>query len=402
MRWVDAFCPCCANRGLQEFYRVDGVPVNNCMILPTRREALDFPRADLRIALCEACGFVTNTAFSPDKLRYDAAYEESQVYSPTFAAFQDRLIGTLIERYDLRGRTIVEIGCGKGDFLARLCELGKNWGIGIDPTSVPERLTGEAADRVRFVNEFYGERHGAIPADFVCCRHALEHIPDVGDFVRLVRATVVERRTPVFFEIPDVLRVLHEAAYWDLYYEHCSYFTPGTLARLFEVSGFEVRDLRLDYDGQYVLLDAAAAEDPVPGLSTRWDQPDGVRRAVLGFERAIARRLDGWRSYFAEVRRSGKRVVIWGSGSKCVAFLTTLGVTDEVEYVTDVNPHRHGNFILGAGLQIVAPRYLRHYRPDEVIVMNPIYRGEIAAMLAEMGLGSRVVTADETLEALAS
>ena len=43
----------------------------------------------------------------------------------------------------------------------------------------------------------------------------------------------------VFFELPDTERVLTEAAFWDIYYEHCSYFTPGSLARLFRRTGFE-------------------------------------------------------------------------------------------------------------------------------------------------------------------
>jgi len=34
----------------------------------------------------------------------------------------------------------------------------------------------------------------------------------------------------VLFEIPDVRRVLEEGAFWDIYYEHCSYFTLGSLA----------------------------------------------------------------------------------------------------------------------------------------------------------------------------
>lgn len=394
---VDAICPCCGNRGLQQFYNVDNVPVNNCLIVPTRREALAFPRADLRIAVCEDCGFITNTAFDLARLHYDASYEETQTFSPTFTAFQDSLIGRLMDRYALRGKRVVEIGCGKGTFLERLCELGGNEGIGIDPTSIQGRLTGPAAHRVRFINEFYGEHHGGIRSDFLCCRHALEHIPDVATFIRTIRRAVGRSRTPIFFEIPDVLRVLRDTAYWDIYYEHCSYFTPGTFARLFEMNGFEVTDLRLEYDAQYVTLEARAVDLPAPALSTHWDRPEDVLQAVRAFERTIARRLAAWRAYFDDVRRTGKRVVIWGSGSKCVSFLTTIGVTNEIEYVTDVNPHRHGNFILGTGLEIVAPRFLLDYRPDEVIVMNSIYRDEIAGMLADIGVAPVILTADEPL-----
>ena len=48
--------------------------------------------------------------------------------------------------------------------------------------------------------------------------------------------------TVVFFQIPNARYVLCDVAFWDIYYEHCSYFTKGSLARLFRQAGFEVRD----------------------------------------------------------------------------------------------------------------------------------------------------------------
>ena len=84
---------------------------------------------------------------------------------------------------------------------------------------------------------------------------------------------------------------------------------------------------------------------------------------------------------------------------KCVAFLTTLRLDpDGGIVVTDINPHRHGKFIPGIGMEIAPPQALRAFAPDEVIVMNGIYRDEIAGMLSEMGVVARVISADETME----
>ena len=44
----------------------------------------------------------------------------------------------------------------------------------------------------------------------------------------MVRRAIGDRLdTVVLFELPDVERVLREVAFWDVYYEHCSYFTLG-------------------------------------------------------------------------------------------------------------------------------------------------------------------------------
>jgi hypothetical protein len=78
--------------------------------------------------------------------------------------------------------------------------------------------------------------------------------------------------------------------------------------------------------------------------------------------------------------------VVWGSGSKGVAFLSALGGGSEIEYVVDINPFRQGKFMAGTGQEIVSPAFLADYKPDVAIAMNPIYRGEIQDDLRRMGL----------------
>jgi SAM-dependent methyltransferase len=401
LRRIDGRCPSCESRALQLFYSVDNIPVNSCLVVDSREAGRAFPRGDLRIAVCEACGYITNTAFDLKRLRYDPTYEETQTFSSTFSAFEDDLIESLLTNHDLFGKTVVEIGCGKGTFLARMAELGGIHGIGIDPTSVHERLTGVAAENVTFLNEFYAEKHSSIPADFIACRHALEHIPDVAGFLRTVRNAVGNRPTPIFFELPETLRVLRDTAYWDIYFEHCGYFTPGSLARAFEQQRFDVTDVRVGYDDQYLMLEAKTAAYPGPRYSVKLDQPADVVRECETFEQNVGEMLNAWHDYFERAGRLGKRTAIWGSGSKCVAFMTTLQIDEEIAAVTDINPYRHGKFLIGSGKQIVSPEQLRSERIDEVIVMNSIYRDEVAAKLESLGISTSVITADTPLGAIA-
>jgi hypothetical protein len=83
--------------------------------------------------------------------------------------------------------------------------------------------------------------------------------------------------------------------------------------------------------------------------------------------------------------------VIWGSGSKGVSFLTTLGIEAEVEYAVDINPYKHGMYMAGTGQRIVPPEFLREYRPDLVIAMNPVYLAEIGAALESLGVEAELV-----------
>ncbi len=385
-------CPNCGARGLREFYEVRNVPVHSCLLMSNQQDALRFPRGDVALGLCETCGFISNVAFDPKVQDYSPLYEDQQCFSATFNAFATDLASRLIQKYDLHDKTIVEIGCGKGDFLALLCELGNNRGVGIDPSFIPGRLESPAADRITFIQDFYSERYAHYHGDLVCCRHTLEHIPATGEFVRTVRRAIGDRSdTVVFFELPDVSRVLRELAFWDIYYEHCSYFSLGSLARLFRSCGFAVTDLARAFDDQYLLLEALPANGETSPRLPQENDLEQMARDVASFAEGNRAKLETWRRQLAQIRRNGRRAVIWGSGSKCVAFLSTLNVRDEIDYVVDINPHRHGKFLAGSGKQIMPPEFLREYKPDTVMAMNPVYCAEIRRDLERMGLNPELI-----------
>ncbi|HEY53857.1 MAG TPA: methyltransferase domain-containing protein [Caldilineae bacterium] len=380
-------CPACNATDLSVFYEVSAAPVHSVLLHFDRDEALNYPTGDIRLAFCPTCGFISNIAFDPSLHEYSDRYEETQGFSPTFGAFHRRLAQHLIDRYDLHGKDILEIGCGKGEFLTLLCELGDNRGVGVDPAYVPGRLDSPAAGRITFIRDFYSERYAHLRADFVVCKMTLEHIPDVGEFVSMVRRAIGDRPdTTVFFQIPEIRRILRDLEFVDVYYEHCSYFSAGSLARLFRRSGFEVLDLWTDYDDQYLMIEARPAGAHNVHPHPREESVDALAADVAYFAANVQVELDKWSAVMQDVRESNRRAVVWGAGSKAVAFLTKLGVRDEIRYAVDINPHKHGAFLAGTGQEIVAPAFLRAYRPDLVIIMNPVYREEIASDLAAMGL----------------
>ena len=382
---TDHICPNCHHRGLSLFYEVRNVPVHSCLMMSSEKESLEFPCGDVVLGFCDHCGFISNIEFDPQWSAYAPNYEDQQSFSPTFNQFAFDLASRLVEKYHLHNKDIIEIGCSKGDFLLLLCELGNNRGVGIDPSAVPGRVESDAAVRVTFIQDYYSEKYAEHVGDFICCRHTLEHIQPTAEFISTVRRSIGNRTNVAFFlEIPDTVRVLKDLSFEDIYYEHCSYFTPGSLGRLFRACGFEVVDLYRAYGEQYLLIEALPAATPSNKKHPLEESLEEVAQNVRYFARNINGKLEQWRQHLEQIQMQGKRVVVWGSGSKCVSFLTTLDTIDKIHYVVDINPHRHGKFIPGVGKEIKSPEFLKEYRPDQIIVMNHVYCDEIRKMLNEM------------------
>lgn len=395
---VDVACPACGAPQMDVFFRQEAIPTNSCLLLDTREEAEGFPRGDLELGFCPACGFLSNVVF--DAAEYSQRYEETQGFSKVFVEWAQSLAARWVDKYDLKGKRVLEIGCGKGEFLVWMVEAGAGHGIGIDPGVHPERIeTDVAADRLTWIKDFYSEAYSHLEADAVVCRHTLEHIGPVGDFMRTVRAAIGDRLdTVVLFELPDVKRVLEEVAFWDVYHEHCSYFSLGSLARLFRSTGFEVLHLELDYDEQYLLIEARpAATTPAPGAPLALeDDLEVLARGVDKYAAEYDALADSWKRRLSDLRARGGKAVIWGAGSKGVSYLTNLtnmGMTDEIEYAVDINPFKAGKFMAGTGQQIVSPEFLVDYEPDLVVAMNPIYLDEIRAQLDALGLQPELIGA---------
>lgn len=388
---ADSICPNCCGQGLSIFYTVDQIPVHSCLLMADPKTAVNYPCGDLRLGFCQRCGFVGNTLYDASVQEYSTSYEETQGFSETFNAFARRLAQQVIDKYDIHGQTILEIGCGKGEFLALMCELGDNKGIGVDPAYVPERNPDKSLSQVEFIQDFYSEKYSHLSADVICCRHTLEHIGPTWEFMKTLRSTIGDRTdTLVFFELPDVMRVLKEGAFWDIYYEHCTYFTAGSLARLFRATGFEVDDLYLDFDDQYLIITAyPTATATEPKLELEKDMAEVVN-AFEAFKETCSKRINTWHDMISEIHDRGEKIVIWGSGSKGVSFLTTLKSGDSIEYVVDINPYKQGKFMPGTGQEIVAPEFLSQYQPQHVIVMNPIYCDEIQRDLDRLGVQAKL------------
>ncbi len=373
-------CPVCSNQRVQSGWSFES-PVLGTFLLESAEAALNVPTGRIALASCEGCGFVFNTAFDPGALDFSANYEESQGCSRVFQDFLNGLADEVFERCDLQGQAVLEVGCGKGEFLESLADRGVSRCIGYDPAFDPNRVDSALADKLEIFRTNFDDDAPEHDVRLSVVRHTLEHVVDPVGLLSLM-----SERTPagswLLVEVPDWGRIARDAAFWDVYYEHCNYFSVQSLYECLERSGWSPIEVRLVYAGQY-LVALARNRDKKEG------NPIVPDRNFPSLDEFSDRAVEKIRYYRSQVHAG--RSAIWAAGSKAVSFLSLTEAGDEICALIDINPHKTGRFIPGCTTAIGQPDALLTALPDTVFVMNPIYLEEIRADIQNLGLTPTLV-----------
>lgn len=372
-------CACGGTDGHAMLRRED-VPVQQNVLLATRDEARDVPRGTIELVRCGSCGLVRNVAFDPALVRYDPRYDGAQETSPAFVAHLDRLIDEMIAQ-GVRGRRVAEIGCGRGFFLERLCARGDNRGVGFDGAYVGPPVSADG--RTHFVRTFDAD---VSAADIVVCRHVIEHVPAPSQF--LARALAGFRGDAVYIETPAWEWIVENGVFWDVFYEHCNYFSSIALANTLSSAGLlaDGPGVTRVLAGQYLFARASrAGESRVAHLGADTSKLLAADEALVRLEGDIAR----FRRALAA--RAAEGVVLWGAGAKGVTCAHLVDPdADLIAGLVDLNPRKQGRYVPGSGHRVWAPTELTAGSVRHIVVMNPAYQDEIRRTLQDLDVRADV------------
>ena len=345
---------------LRELYRAERLPVFQNRMFGSAQAARDCTRGDMLLVQDLHTGLVYNRAFDPSLMDYDADYQNEQGHSAAFRRHLDEM-AALVQRH-FNGRTLIEVGCGKGLFLEQLRSRGFHI-TGLDPT-----YEGDNPDIRR---EYFTPASG-LRADGLVLRHVLEHVRDPHAFLGQLRdANGGAGR--IYIEVPCLDWIARNHAWFDLFYEHVNYFRLSDFERLFG----QVHEAGRAFGGQYlyVVAELDSLRDPAGRGAERFELPNG-------FLSSVTRSAEQLRLLRREGRR---RAAVWGGASKGVIFALFMERADAaVDFVIDMNPAKQGRHIAATGLRVHGPEeaLLQMQPGDDIYVMNRNYLGEIQELTA--------------------
>ena len=364
-------CRLCASGKVKISFSLPNTPKNISRLL--RMNELKNDRSFLfKIYCCQDCGFVQ--ALNSPKANYYEDYPLSWTHSPQMKTYRLSQARGLIKRFNLRGKRIVDIGCGDGDYVEILNRLGVK-AFGVEPSKVLRKTA--LSKGLRIFPGYVGPQKlifGA-PYDAFVARQVLEHVPDPNDFLRGIRLSLKDDAVGLV-EIPNLHKDLKNKRFYNFFPDHLNYFSVRNLRFVLEKNGFSVLKIKTGMNGEN--LEAFVKVDPLLKLCDLQVAADILSKNM--------------HVLIANARKRGKKVAVWGAGYKGNMLLSVAKVK-RVEYVIDSDKNKQGLFTPVSHLLVVSPDYLRKHPVDIIIVTTMTYVDEVINQIRNnLGFKGSIVT----------
>lgn len=286
------------------------------------------------------------------------------------------------------GDLVVEMGSNIGAQLAMFTARGLR-GVGVDPARNLARVANQRG--VQTIADFFGPAVGASvqrdhgPARLVLGRQCFAHIDDVHEILEGVDA-VLAPDGGLVIEVPYLVDLVDGNQFDTIYHEHLSYFSLGTLSRLFAYHGLRVVDVeRAAVHGGSIVVFAvreASGRRPTPAVAGLLALEEARGLATERPYLAFAERTLEVTMALADLVRSlvaqGKRIAGYGAPSKGNALLQACGLSSrEIEYVSDTTVLKQGRFWAGTHIPVCSPEQAAENPPDYFLLLAWNYADEI-------------------------
>jgi len=316
---------------------------------------------DLEVCQCSGCGLVQ---LSNDPVPYCREVIRAAAISEEMKDFRRKQFGSFVKKFSLKGKKVIEIGCGRGEYLSIMQQSSvEAYGLEYSAESVAQCIKNGLKVLKGFIqSSTYRLNYAPFDAFFIL--NFLEHLPDPNSSLRGIYNNLTDDAIGLV-EVPNFDMILRKKLFSEFIGDHLFYFTRETLNTTLRLNGFEIiecNEIWYDY-----IISAIVKKRGKLDISHFYKYQAQLKNEI---EEYISRFKD-------------KEVAIWGAGHQALAIISLVNLADKIKYVVDSAPFKQGKYTPATHIPIVSPDALDSDPVDAVIVMAASYSDEVVRIIRQ-------------------
>ena len=316
--------------------------------------------SDLNLFQCSSCGLVQ---LSEKPVSYYKEVIRASSFSDEMKKFRGEQFVSWVDKYNLKGKSILEVGCGRGEYLSifKQTEVSLAHGIEYSKESVSSCINSELS----VTKGFFGDENFVLPKqkyDGFICLNFMEHWPNPNKVLAHLKKNLSEDAIGII-EVPNFDMILKQGLYSEFISDHLLYFTKDTLIFMLNYNGFEVIECSVIWHDY--ILSAVVRKRKRIDLSL-------LKSRKLNVETELNSFIDKFEK---------KEVAIWGAGHQSLAVMSLAKLENKIRYVVDSAPFKQGKYTPATHFPIVAPIELVNNPVKAVIIIAASYSNEVAYIM---------------------
>ncbi|WP_139355466.1 methyltransferase domain-containing protein [Oribacterium sp. C9] len=431
-------CIACGHE-IKKLMTVENMPAS-AQNIPNETELKDDHPVTLDLCQCPECGLVQ---FDCEPVEYYKDVIRAGGGTRTMTRLRHEEYARLLEymqEYGIKGRNIVEVGCGRGEFLRMWQNLDEDKDgakalsgdrekdpLSGQPKAAAIRLTGiehkkelveeaekirtetecqdmgntfmtskeetaesdsdsrirrtKASDRIDYqVVEGFAEGDYKIPNgpfDAFVQFNFLEHQPNPKDMLQNIRKNLKEKALGLV-TVPSFEYILKYNGYYELLRDHIANYTEFTLQKLFQDNGFEVLEMRTVNRDTIEIIVKKAEPEELTKLCY-----NGALIDVSALKESYERLDKEVNAHIEHLTEAGKTMAVWGASHQGFTLAATTKLGGKVKYIIDSAKFKQGRYAPASHIPIVSPEHFHEEKVDEILIVAPGYTDEIASIISE-------------------
>nr|MCR4903646.1 class I SAM-dependent methyltransferase [Butyrivibrio sp.] len=241
-------CISCGSDEIKELMTLENMPAA-AQNMPSFEELKNDKPLKLPLCQCMKCGLVQ---FDIDPVYYYKDVIRAGGGTTTTRKLRHEEYKRLLDwmrKKEIQGRSIIEVGCGQGEFLQMWNDLDDIDADRLDVKGIEnfEELVKKGKAEGLYIEKNFAEkdnRYSENGFDAFVQFNFLEHQPYPADMIRNIWMNLKDKAIGLI-TVPSFEYILENDGYYELMRDHIANYTVQSLSFLFENNGFKVLDDRM-------------------------------------------------------------------------------------------------------------------------------------------------------------